>query len=131
MAQRSTEEPTKAIEKIVGKWQLQKVYAGGREIAPNPNSGLQTWIEFKRDGTYEQNAEETDRGSYRLNENHSILYLESAENKESSSATSAHSVNEYAIAIKDDVLTMQSKGDDNADSGTVKYVYARSGGEEN
>ncbi len=123
VAQRANEESVKQIETIVGKWQLQKVYAGSREISTNPNA-TQSWIEFKRDGTYERNAEVNDKGSYRLNENHGILYLESSQHTETSSATTVQSLNEYTISLKEDTLTMQSREDENA--GT-KYVYVKSG----
>ena len=123
VAQRANEESVKKIETIVGKWQLQKVYAGSREIATNPNA-TQSWIEFKRDGTYERNAEVNDQGSYRLNENHDILYLESSQHTETSSATTVQSLNEFSITLKDGTLTMQSREDGN--SGT-KYVYVKTG----
>jgi hypothetical protein len=121
-AQRSNDAPDKSIESIIGKWQLQKVYAGSREITTNPNSEG-SWIEFNEDGTYRQQAEDGDQGSYRLNENHSVLYLESDEKKESSSAVSANTLTEYNIVMRDGTLTMQSK---NANAGSTKYVYMRS-----
>lgn len=121
-AQRSNETPDKSIESIVGKWQLQKVYAGSREITANPNSEG-SWIEFNEDGTYRLQAEDNDQGSYRLNENHSVLYLESDNRKESSSAVSVNSLTEYNIVMRDGTLTMQSK---NSDAGSTKYVYSRS-----
>jgi hypothetical protein len=122
-AQQANEESVKNIETIVGRWMLQKVYAGSREIATNPNAS-ESWIEFKRDGTYERKAEVNDGGSYRMNENHGILYLESSQHTETSSATTVQSLNEFNISLKDDTLTMQSRGDDN--SGT-KYVYVKGG----
>ena len=131
-AQKADEESIKAIETIVGRWQLQKVYAGSREITANPNSESRSWIQFDRDGSYQQQAEADDNGSYRLNENHSVLYLESLQNKESSSAVSPNRVTEFNITLKDDVLTMQPKGENGGN--TNKYVYTRSGqgsGEEN
>jgi hypothetical protein len=123
-AQKADEESVKAIETIVGRWQLQKVYAGSREITANPNSENRSWIQFDRDGSYQQQAEADDHGSYRLNENHSVVYLESMQNKESSSAVSPNRVTEYNITIKDDVLTMQPKGEN---GNSTKYVYTRSG----
>ena len=126
-AQRSNEVPEKAIESIIGKWQLQKVYAGSREITANPNSENRSWIEFNADGTYNQQSEDTDRGSYRLNENHSVLYLESEERKETSSAVSSNNLTEYDISIRNGMLTMQPRGDD---STRTKYVYVKSGGGE-
>ena len=61
-AQRSNDTPDKAIESIVGKWQLEKVYAGGREITSNPNAENRSGIEFNEDGTYTSQGESDDRG---------------------------------------------------------------------
>ena len=122
-AQKAEELPDKNIKNIVGKWQLQKVYAGSREITSNPNSENPTSIEFNEDGTYVLQSESADRGSFRLNENHSILYLESGEKTEPSSAVQTNNLTEYTITLKDDVLTMQSKDD----SPGNKYVYVRKG----
>ena len=124
VAQQSTKEPTLATEIILGKWDLQKVYAGSREITKNPNSEIHSGIEFKQDGTYQQNGEETDNGSYRLNEDQSVLYLESVQKKETSSATTVNTLKEYNISIKDGILVMQSRGDENR--GVMKYVYSKS-----
>lgn len=121
-AQRSEDTPDKRIESIVGKWQLQKVYAGSREITTNPNSEG-SWIEFNEDGTYRQQAEDGDEGSYRLNENHSVLYLESSQKQESSAAVSTRDLTEYNILMRDGMLTMQSR---NSNGGSTKYVYVRS-----
>jgi hypothetical protein len=121
-AQRSNEVADKAIESIVGRWELQKVYAGSREITSNPNSENSAWIEFNEDGTYRQQVEGIEQGSYRLNENHSVLYLESEQRKETSSAVSLHNLTEYNISMRDGVLTMQSRSEN---TGPTKYVYAR------
>jgi len=126
-AQQSSETPDKAIETIVGKWKLQKVYAGSREINSNPNSENQSWIEFNEDGTFTQQSEDSDKGSYRLNENHSVLYLESNDQKESTAATSAPSLNEYNISIRNSVLTMQPVGEEGS---STKYVYSKASAEE-
>jgi hypothetical protein len=123
-AQRSNDTPDKAIEGIVGKWQLEKVYAGSREITSNPNAESRSWIEFNEDGTYTSQGESNDRGSYRLNENHSVLYLESEQKSETTSAIPAHRLTEYAITIKDGMLTMLPK---NENSGSTKFVYQRGG----
>ncbi len=125
-AQQSTEGPQKAIESIVGKWQLQKVYAGSREITANPNAERRSWIEFNEDGTYKLQSEDEDNGSYRLNENHSVLYLESQQKRETSSAVDTPNLSEYTITIRNGVLTMQSK---DGTTPSTRYVYAR-GGEE-
>jgi hypothetical protein len=121
-AQRSNDVADKAIEDIIGKWQLQKVYAGSREITSNPNSEG-SWIEFNEDGTYRLQAEDSDQGSYRLNENHSVLYLESEHRKDTSSAVSLQTLTEYSIVMRDGTLTMQPK---NENSGSTKFVYTKS-----
>ena len=123
-AQRSTDTPDKAIESIIGKWQLEKVYAGGREITSNPNAEDRSWIEFNEDGTYASQGDSNDRGSYRLNENHSVLYLESDEKSETSSAVAGHRLTEYTITMKEGVLVMVPKTEN---AGATKYVYAKSG----
>ena len=124
-AQRSNDTPDKAIESIVGKWQLDKVYAGGREITSNPNAESRSGIEFNEDGTYISQGDSDDRGSYRLNENQSVLYLESQEKSETSAAVSVPRLTEYTIIIKENVLTMVPKTEN---AGSTKYVYSRSGG---
>ena len=126
-AQRSNDVADKAIESIVGKWQLQKVYAGSREITSNPNAENSSWIEFNADGTYRRESEESRQASYRLNENHSVLYLESEGRKETSSAVSLHNLTEYNISLRDGILTMQSRSEN---TGSTKFVYARAQAEE-
>jgi hypothetical protein len=121
-AQRSSDVADKAIEDIIGRWQLQKVYAGSREITTNPNSEG-SWIEFNEDGTYRFQAEDSDQGSYRLNENHSVLYLESDQKKETASAVTLQTLTEYNIVMRDGTLTMQPKSES---SGSTKFVYTRS-----
>jgi hypothetical protein len=122
-AQRASTEPTLATESIVGKWELQKVYAGSREISKNPNAATQSWIEFKPDGTYEQSGEDGDKGTYRLNEDQSVVYLESSDRKETSSVTTVNTMNEYSITVRAGLLTLQSRGENEA---TTKYVYGKS-----
>ena len=124
-AQRSNDIPDKAIERIVGKWQLEKVYAGGREMASNPNTEDRSGIEFNEDGTYVSQGDSDDRGSYRLNENHSVLYLESQEKSETNAAVPMPRLTEYTITIKEGVLTMVPKTEN---AGSTKYVYSRMGG---
>jgi hypothetical protein len=124
-AQRSNDVPEKAIESIVGKWQLEKVYAGGREMASNPNTEDRSGIEFNEDGTYVSQGENDDRGSYRLNENHSVLYLESQDKSETNAAIAMPQLTEYTITIKEGMLTMVPKTEN---AGSTKYVYSRMGG---
>lgn len=126
-AQRSEDTPDKAIQSIVGKWQLEKVYAGSREITANPNAESRSSIEFNEDGTYSSQGESNDRGSYRLNENHSALYLESEQESDTSAAVPTQKLREYTITIKDGTLTMLPKSEN---SGSNKYVYHKNGAAE-
>jgi hypothetical protein len=128
-AQRSEDTDTAddATESIVGKWQLEKVYAGSREITTNPNAESRSWIEFNEDGTYTSEGENNDRGSYRLNENHSVLYLESGEESNNGAALPTQKLREYAITITDSTLTMLPKSEN---SGSNKYVYQKNGAAE-
>src|ERR1700741_997734 len=74
--------PDKIIDKIVGAWKIQKISAGKEDVAKNPTSGQ--WIEFRSNGTYLNHATSIDSGSYRINENSAIVYLESDVNKDPS-----------------------------------------------
>jgi len=115
--------PDKNIETILGTWKVQKIMSGKTEVAKNPTSGQ--WIEFRSDGKYVNHAAAIDSGSYRLNENHSTLYLESA-NKGSNGESK---VIEWVISLQDDALTMQQKNDDkkNPRKDKMNYVYVRIG----
>ena len=113
--------PDKKIETLLGTWKIQKVLSGKTEVAKNPTSGQ--WIEFRNDGTYVNKATSLDSGSYRLNENHSRLYLESKVNP---SAT--NKIVEWEILLSDNSLTMQEKTNENDRSKNpdkMKYVFVR------
>jgi hypothetical protein len=115
--------PDKKIETILGTWKVQKILSGKTEVAKNPTSGQ--WIEFRADGTYVNNAVSIDSGSYRLNENHSMLYLESQLH---ASASNAAKIVEWTIALDENSLTMQqkaNKSDKNSHADKMKYVYVR------
>lgn len=115
--------PDKNIETILGTWKVQKILSGNTEVAKNPTSGH--WIEFRNDGKYVHQSTTLDSGSFRMNENHSVLYLESHAH---ASAAGKPNIVEWTISVKDDALTMQQKstekkGKSHAD--TMKYVYVR------
>jgi len=114
--------PDKKIETILGTWKVQKVLSGKTEVAKNPTSGQ--WIEFRADGKYVNKATSIDSGSFRLNENHSILYLQSQANE---GANNTPKVMEWTISLNDNSLTMQQKdgGDKNSHADKMKYVYVR------
>ena len=113
--------PDKKIETILGTWKVQKILSGKTEVAKNPTSGH--WIEFRADGKYVNNAVSIDSGSYRLNENHSLLYLESQLH-----ASATPKIVEWTISLDDNTLTMQqkaNKSDKNSHADKMKYVYVR------
>ncbi|HTF17834.1 MAG TPA: hypothetical protein VK658_07165 [Chryseolinea sp.] len=116
--------PDKKIETILGTWKVQKILSGKTEVAKNPTSGQ--WIEFRNDGKYVNNATSVDSGSYRLNENHSLLYLESQ--LHASAVATGPKIVEWAISLSDDKLTMQQKTNESNKKGhadIMKYVYVR------
>jgi hypothetical protein len=116
--------PDKKIESILGTWKVQKILSGKTEVAKNPTSGQ--WIEFKNNGKYVNHAAVIDSGSYRLNENHSLVYLES---QLQDNATGSVKVVEWTISLgDDDTLTMQQKANGSKKKSTadpLKYVYVR------
>ncbi len=115
--------PDKNIETILGTWKVQKIMSGNTEVAKNPTSGH--WIEFRNDGKYVHQSTSLDSGSFRMNENHSVLYLESQAH---AGEAGKSNIVEWNISLKDDALTMQQKtnekkGKSHADA--MKYVYVR------
>lgn len=123
LAQKST-TPDKRIETIVGVWKVEKIMNGKTEVARNPTSGQ--WLEFKADGTYVNQATSLDSGSYRVNENHSILYLESK--VQAPTGDNAAKIAEWNVSLADGKLTMYQKpaaADKNSHADKMKYVYVR------
>jgi hypothetical protein len=127
-AQDSKQTPDKVIDKIVGAWKIQKITSGKEEVAKNPTSGQ--WIEFRSDGTYLNQSAPIDSGSYRINENQSIVYFESAVNKDPSKK-STNIITEWSIAFTDEGMTMQrrtTRKREQADK--MKYYYTKVGNDE-
>lgn len=76
--------PVKIIEYIVGTWQVEGIYKDKKDISGTDTVGSHQVLEFNREGRYVSHSgnEKLDSGAYRLNENHSILYLESETGEE-------------------------------------------------
>ena len=124
-AQDAKQVPDKIIDKIVGVWKIQKITAGKEEIAKNPTSGQ--WIEFRSDGTYLNQSTSIDSGSYRINENSSIVYLESLVNNDPSK-NSTKMVTEWTVAFANEGMIMQRRSTgkrEHADK--MKYFYTKVG----
>ena len=127
-AQDSKQTPDKIIDKVVGAWKIQKITSGKEEVAKNPTSGQ--WLEFRSDGTYLNNSTSIDSGSYRINENKSIVYFESVVNKDPSKK-STNMATEWSITFTDEGMIMQRSGTgkrEHADK--MKYYYTKVGNEQ-
>ena len=124
---------TKFIERINGQWKLQRVVDVERKAskkkgqsASNEQQGDQgavegnnamQMIEFEDDARYRVNnsTNAIDSGSYRLNEQHGILYMES----DADDITPT----EWAVAVKNNTLTLTGRGNDA--TSRYKYVYTK------
>jgi hypothetical protein len=85
------------------------------ENPPDQSNNAMEIMEFDRQARYKMNTAVTavDSGSYRINEQHGILYLDSDKNNDPS---------EWTMSIKNNVLTLGGKSD--ADK-RYTYVYER------
>jgi len=123
-AQDSKKLPDKIIDKIVGSWKIQKILSGNKEVAKNPTSAQ--WIEFRSDGRYVNHATTLDSGSYRIEENGSIVFLESV--KSDPSRNSEKMIEEWAVSFDKEAMIMERKKTGKREhSDKMKYIYARIG----
>jgi hypothetical protein len=110
--------PVKIIEYIVGKWEVDRVYNGDRDVTAANEAQAGKSIEFNSEGRYSSysDRQKIDSGAYRLNEAHGILYLESETGKP---------ISQWNISFtKSGVMTLQPReSTPNAES--FKYVYTR------
>jgi hypothetical protein len=114
----------KIIDHIVGTWQLSKGEAVPKKNEQNGRAktikeNRLTRIEFGRNGRYKttDSQKALDSGSYRINENHHRLYLES-------DADHDHP-KEWDINIIKNTLTLQS--DSTKTKAHEKYFYTLAG----
>jgi hypothetical protein len=113
------------IEAVVGTWQLQETVDKNQKKGQTRKDTLGiAWIEFRPDGKYRSGANGTggtiepiDSGSYRLNEQQGILYLEANADKDAVS----HPPSEWSITVKKNVLTLEGKG--SAHAQRYRYIY--------
>lgn len=116
---------TKLIEAVVGTWQLKETIDKNKKNGQSSKDTLGIgWIEFKHDGKYRSGSNGTngsiqpiDSGSYRLNEQQGILYLEPVVDKSDIS----HPPVEWAITVKKNVMTLEGMG--SAHAKRFRYVY--------
>jgi hypothetical protein len=119
-AQQASQTGQKVLDLMVGTWQISKVFDGKKELKSDADTTIQT-MEFTREAKYisRTNQQKVDSGLFRVNENHKILYLESAGNADAPPE-------EWAITIKDNILTLAGRGTPQA--ARFKYQYVRKGG---
>lgn len=122
-AQNAEKTPVKMIDSIVGTWKIQKIVSGKTEVAKNPTSGQ--WIEFKSDGKYINHSASLDSGSYRTDENQSILYLESNV-YDPGAKNSPMEIGEWNVAFEEGMMMLQ-RNDNKPRANKTKYIYARIG----
>ena len=124
-AQNASKTPDKVIDQIVGTWKIQSILSGKNEVAKNPTSGQ--WIEFRSDGKYVHQMATPDSGSYRVDENQSLLFLESSLHA-GTSKNSPKKIDEWVLSFKDGTMIMKRKNNPKDKSQHVDkmtYVYIR------
>jgi lipocalin len=122
-AQPEKASSNKNIQRIIGTWKIQKMLSGKTEVTKNPTSGQ--WIEFKTDGHYFNKMASSDSGSYRLNENQNVLYLESQVHGDPTRHEDKKIV-EWTVAFEGETMIMQqAKDNKKAHADDMKYVYTR------
>jgi hypothetical protein len=130
------EKVTKYIEMLAGTWKLQGIVdetKGNKNTANSPDSkskdpkaspagadqsnNAMQMLEFELDARYKVNNSTTaiDSGSYRVNEEHAILYMES--DKDDITPT------EWKMTIKENQLTLVGRGE--KATSRYKYVYTK------
>jgi hypothetical protein len=133
------QEVKKLIEQIAGSWKLQRIVdeeknnkstANSPDKQPNEpkqtptgmatsdqtNNAMQV-VEFNPNGRYKLNSSTTslDSGSFRINENHGLLYLESDADDVSPT--------EWAVTLKNNQLTLVGRGQKSVSR--YKYIYTK------
>lgn len=127
----------KFIERIAGEWTLERIIdaekansgkekgdrrksARTNDVDTDQGTNAMSKIEFYDDARYRMNSSQhaIDSGSYRLNEQHGILYLESDQDPTPS---------EWDVTIKGNQLTLTGRGE--AAESRFRYVYRKTKGD--
>jgi hypothetical protein len=105
----------KKFSDIVGAWEIREV-TNGQGTNISKDSTHIKWIEFTREGRYRSRmGSAADSGSYRVNENHALLYLQSDANKNKAA--------QWRMSFGKGVMTLTAK--DNPGAAQFRYVYVR------
>ena len=117
----NTEEktPVKVIEYIPGTWVIEDVYRGDKNVTSTDTlAGVET-IEFNREGRYVSYAgsEKIDSGAYRVNEQHSLLYLASEGDNEKSTS--------WKVSFYENGNMTMKVRDTGSKEENISYVYRK------
>lgn len=116
------EHPTlvKFIQRIQGSWELEAVYDGQKEVSGNDTVATAQEIVFTRENKYKRysNNEQIDSGVFTMNENHSLVYLESKSGNETSAWT-------VTLNDQNDSMTMQQTQSTAAHGKQFRFVYRK------
>mgnify|MGYP003575669013 CR=1 FL=1 len=112
------ETPVKVIEFIIGTWDIAAVYKNNKNITNEDTLVGLSQIRFNGENQYTayHEGQEVDSGTFRLNENHSILYLESRDGSEPQS---------WDVSFENNTMTLQPGQTANAFDRSFRYVYTR------
>ena len=118
MAQNKKDVVGKLFSNIVGTWKIQTIYNGKKDITSKDSTKVQ-WLEFAEDGHYKRltGRVATDSGSYRVNENHRSLYLQSVIGNGSDKTT------EWKADVKENRMTLIKEG--GAKTSRLRYLYIK------
>jgi hypothetical protein len=107
-------------ETIVGTWQVDEIFKGKKDISNTDTLGFNETIIFDQEGNYvsHSSAEKIDSGLYRLNENHSILYLDSE---------TGDNTTEWSITFSKGGMILQPRST-HPHAQSFKYTYTRATG---
>ena len=110
------ETPVKAVDFIVGVWDITSAQRGQRNFTEIEGMENRS-ITFGREKTYviKDNNEQIDSGTFRMNEAHSVIYMESAQG----------TTEEWNLTFRGDTMTMQPGHTTSATTDDVTYVYTR------
>lgn len=123
--------PKKLIEQIVGTWQLEAtVDKSKKKAVPQKDTIGMAWLEFRPDGRYKSGSngqggsiQLIDSGSYRLNEEHSFLYLQS----DLTQSDVSHAPSEWALTLKGNAMTLRGHGSEHAERFLFTYQKTKEG----
>lgn len=114
---RPDETVVKIIEYAVGDWQLKSVFQNDKDISLQEKSGVGQMLTITPDAKYvrKEGDQPVDNGKVRVNEQNSILYLESEAGQKPT---------EWNITVDQNTMTLTLRGS-SAHGSNYRYEYQR------